>query len=389
VSATTRRWLIGLALVVNLGLGASYAGLWIRDARNHALWRADFTAFYTGATMIAEGEGAELYDFAAQARAQQRLLGERRFERGLLPFLNPPHVAFALVPLTRLSLAHALWIWTAAQLGVALWLGSLLWRRADTSQERALVLSAVLAAPPLFQSLELGAFSVLVALAWIKARDALAARRDAAAGLWVAVGLVKPHLVLLLAVALLAARRWRALAALGALALAFTAGPALALGWGVWPAFARAALHTGLNPDTMYNLEGALLLLGVHGARAIALLGLAAAAGGVIWLWLAVEASLDGKLAITALLAMLTSLHLYAQDGLLLVVAALFFHWHVRGAPSPRFAAVALASPGLWFLAERALTSRLPLRFPVLLALALGALFVGEWAVAARGARDR
>src|SRR4051812_18240679 len=107
-----RVWLVGAALVLNLGLGGSYVGLWLREARADLFWRADFTAYYTAASMVRAGHGAAIYDERAAAAAQEAVLGGRRFEEGLLPFLTPPQVALALVPLTFLPLRQAFWLWS-------------------------------------------------------------------------------------------------------------------------------------------------------------------------------------------------------------------------------------------------------------------------------------
>ena len=114
---------------------------------------ADYTAFYTGWTIVADGDGAELYDPAVQAEVQQRILGGRTFEAGLNPFNNPPHLGPAVraarraaardvVPASGRSSSSACSAW-------------LIWRllttvAADWSRdERVLLVAASLAAPPL------------------------------------------------------------------------------------------------------------------------------------------------------------------------------------------------------------------------------------------------
>jgi alpha-1,2-mannosyltransferase len=72
---------------------------------------ADHTAFHTAAVLIADGEGAALYDFpnlsAFRAR-QEQITGKPRF---LNPFRNPPFYALIYVPTARLPhlASYAIW----------------------------------------------------------------------------------------------------------------------------------------------------------------------------------------------------------------------------------------------------------------------------------------
>jgi hypothetical protein len=130
----------------------------------------------------------------------------------------------------------------------------------------------------------------------------------------------------------------------------------------------------------MYNLEGALLFAFGPAARgiapAIAVAGWLAAAVATSWIWRGPwrpdDPRFDLRLALTIVLGAFFSLHLYLQDGLQLVAAAVLFDSYLRrsGRPRTAFAALALATPALWFATELAITPRL-VRFPVLLMLAM------------------
>ena len=61
--------------ILNVGLALGNVGLWLSAMRQGLFWRADFTALYTGGTLVQEGQGAHLYDFEVQTRYQQEILG--------------------------------------------------------------------------------------------------------------------------------------------------------------------------------------------------------------------------------------------------------------------------------------------------------------------------
>jgi hypothetical protein len=69
-----------------------YLGLWAGLITSGAMDQADYTAFYAGWTVVAEGRGQDLFDPATQAAVQREVLGGRQFESGLSPFINPPHL---------------------------------------------------------------------------------------------------------------------------------------------------------------------------------------------------------------------------------------------------------------------------------------------------------
>ena len=120
----------------------------------------------------------------------------------------------------------------------------------------------------------LGSFSLLMLACFIQSYVALKRGRDGQAGAWLVIGSIKPQLVLLPGLMLLAGRRWRVIA-IGALvggALALIAS--LALGPAVWRDYlAMLGRYTAefdrlsVKPQLMWNLRGTLtLVLGGAGA---------------------------------------------------------------------------------------------------------------------------
>ena len=84
--AGPRRRRIALTLTaLGFGVFAIYVGLWLALIVGGHTDQADYTAFYTGWTIVADGHGADLYDVETQTATQQAILGGRSFEAGLNP----------------------------------------------------------------------------------------------------------------------------------------------------------------------------------------------------------------------------------------------------------------------------------------------------------------
>jgi hypothetical protein len=388
------RLLLG-ALLLNVSLALTYVGLWFNAARQDLFWRADFSAFYTGWAIIRDGGGTQLYDPDLQMTVQQQILEGRSFKDDLLPYVNPPHLTLPFVPLSRLPRTSAYLIWTLGQLGLLVWLLYLLYRLVGSwePQERWLLLSAVVAFLPVMLTFLIGSFSLLLTLCLLQFYLALKRGDAGRAGLWLALGTVKPQAVLLLGVMLLAARRWRVilsgLLVSGALAVAAN----LVLGWHIWLDYAALLRsHTGLFdafgvvPTDMHNLKGTLtLLLGNEQGSLINLtsyVALGGAAAMTFWLWWGGwrpgRPDFELRMALTTLLGVLFSVHSNPQDSLILVIPATLFYLYLRQRDLPRRAcgAFLLLCPALFFFSEFTIEGGLGVRVPVLAMVVLAAWMV-------------
>ena len=109
------------------------------------LWRADFTNFYTGWSIVLAGDGQRLYDLAIQARVQQQILDGRSFADGLLPYVNPPHLTLPFVAAGRPAALGRLRRLVARPAALLVWLAWLLLdiARAWERRERLLLLTAM------------------------------------------------------------------------------------------------------------------------------------------------------------------------------------------------------------------------------------------------------
>jgi hypothetical protein len=393
--------LLRVALLLNVSLGVSYVALWGMLAWQGLFWRADFSAYYTGWTIARDGLGEQLYDFDLQTRYQQQILSGRSFSQGLLPYLNPPHATIPFIPLAFVSLPVAFAFWTLCQVVLLVWLVRLLLQiaREWQTRERWLMLSAVAAFPPLLFTFQLGAFSLLMLLCVLQFYWSLKQGRDRGAGLWLLLGTVKPQIMLLPGVILIAARRWRALAVVcvGGTALVLISGALL--GWQSWIGFLNALRTTnsyfgifGIVPATMYNFKGTLtLILGNEQGsliNQISVVALAAVAILTLLLWRGPwqpkEPAFELRMGLTILLGLLFNPHLHRQDGVVFIAPAVLFYIYLRQrGPSLRaFAVWALTCPLIVLVSEFTIGGSLGIRVLVVmmgvLAVWMGKALVDE-----------
>ena len=390
-------------LIGGVAVFAIYIGLWLGLIVTGGAVAADYTAFYTGWTIVLQGNGAQLYDPPTQAAVQQEVLGGRTFEAGLNPFNNPPHLVLPFVPLALLPLEISYLVWGVVQVAL---LGWLMWRllttiAADwTRPQRMVLIGAALALPSLVLTLLQGAFSLLIAVAVLELYLALVASRDTRAGVWLFIGSLKPQAVAGFGVMLLAGQRWRALATTIALGLVSVAITTLVLGAGIWSSYlsflgeyVSTFDELSVRPSVMWNLRGTMAIwLGPDITPSEAALindvalflqiaGLVAI--GVLWFrhWAPETAAFRLRFAATILIGMLTTPHLNPHDGLLLIPAAALAYDATRGTSLGRWVGILAAVTPFLVLVLNPLSVNEeggpPIRAPVLAMLALLALVLG------------
>lgn len=372
--------------ILNIGMCIGYILLWGYAFYQGLYIRADFTNFYTAGAIVRDGLGKNLYDQALQTEYQQHILNGLSFQDGVLMYISPPQAVFPFVAISFLPLNTAYWVWTLVQAGLLLWLLKLLGDLASTwrKEERRLMISAVCAFPLLLITFMQGAFSLFVLICVVQFYLALKHKKDAIAGVWLAFGFLKPQSLLVLLVLLVAARRWKTLAATALTGISFIALTSGLFGWHIWLDFVdRLATFSnyfdrfGVAPEKMYNFKGTLtLILGSGQAGIINLaswVALAASAGLVFFLWSGrwqpEEAIFELRLAFTMMVGLLFSTYLYPHDALLLVFPAILFiiYLRQRHLALHSFSVYCLAAPYLFLLGEYILQDRLFIRISVLM----------------------
>ena len=235
--------------------------------------RSDFSCFYRAGRMVVAGDGARVYDLAAQREYDQRLgtsFVDGQGREFSLPFVFPPYALALFAPLSRLPYRRAEFVWYAANVGMLLALPFVL-RKSLASSDKAI--AAELFAPILFVpavlALMQGQTSILLLLLFALAFAGLDEGKDTLAGCLLALALLKPQLMLAPLVALVIWRRWRALVAMVWAGVALLGLSATIAGWRATLHYPQALLAFnrlpgalgGEHQESMPNLRGAIHIL--------------------------------------------------------------------------------------------------------------------------------
>lgn len=296
----------------------------------------DLLAFYTAGDMIRTGDGAHLYDRDAVVARQVSILPDDDHER--MGWVMPAYMAYFFAPLSLLPFNVAYLAWSAADAVLLVALLAIVTgtaRPAPAGVRRAFFALA-LASIPSVAVVTFGQVDSLVLAAmlgcWL-----LLPKRPGLAGMVLALGAVKPHLLLAALLMLSLWHQWRALAGFTALAMPLALLPAVALGPGILAdnlrlisSYPGMSGELSVNPDFMANWRGvAVSLTGrndywlwVPPLALIALAGLAAA----LRAWRVPAAARDHSRydqawALAMTLPLLYSPHLHTQTLVLLFPA--------------------------------------------------------------------
>jgi hypothetical protein len=230
----------------------------------------DFLPHYTQGRMVGTGP---MYDIEAGYREQDRTVG---FHIARAYHNRFPWQALLIAPLSRLPYLPAYWLWIGTNLAcfaavIRFWLlprDYVLW-------------GAVFL--PVAASIIVGQDSLMVAACMAGALLVANRGRDVAAGLLLALCTMKPHLFLLVPVALVAQRRWRLLvsAIVGTLGLLAISTAVAGSDWpSQWIAIVKLL---GQDSGLDVPLRPSLFQLGVNRATITAAALLAIALCAAIW----------------------------------------------------------------------------------------------------------
>lgn len=180
---------------------------------------ADFKVFLTAAHVIRERGAAHVYDLDAQAAVQDVLYPHMPTHGRPNPYQRPVFEALLFLPLAALSPTAAYMIWFTANTAMLLAVVAMLrpWLAVLSPLPKAALVLLPFAWVQNCNTLIHGQDAILVAWLVTLAYVALRKDRPAAAGILLALGGFKPHIVTPLALVLFVGqRRWRALAAFAA-----------------------------------------------------------------------------------------------------------------------------------------------------------------------------
>ena len=324
---------VGVISVLALSLMLSYMWLrrdWWVDGSN------DFAAFYSGAHLLGTGE---LYDVAALHANEDKFLGGHAATHG---YVRAPFHAAILWPLTRLPYLPAYYVFLGVT--VAAFLAFIaLWEQPKLEARIPFALMSL----PVFDSFVSGQDVAL--LLPVVAGAVLLFRRgnSLAAGALLSLGAMKPHLLALVPLVLLARRDWAALRGFLAGGLGLALISCALEGWD-WPLrMWETALNPAFSPNAhlMPNFTG--LFLGAEGA-AWWQAGASVAVVASCW-FVARRRSLEEAFAVALLGGVLIGKHSYMADCALWLPAALTLLCTAQTA-LVRIGAIALLVPPTYLL---------------------------------------
>ncbi|MGH9510764.1 MAG: glycosyltransferase family 87 protein [Terriglobales bacterium] len=240
--------------------------LFWRSAHGIAIGLSDFASFYTASEILHEGRGHQLYNLSLQEAIQRSIkpavVAERR---AVLPYNHPPFEAFMFGPMAWFSYRAADLIWLSINVGLLAAIIMILRNNLPFLGQAPLYLwvAACLAFTPIMVALIQGQDSIVLLFFYCMAFIALRRKAGFAAGVWIALGLLKFQLTLPFVAPLLLLKRWRTVAGFGAAALLLfvvsfgTVGLSGLLNYPVFVwSLERDPKFAWLEPPKMPNLRG-------------------------------------------------------------------------------------------------------------------------------------
>jgi len=293
----------------------------------------DFIIFYTGAQILRDGLGPDLYNLSVQRKYQSKF--DVAIRSGPLPYNHPPFELLWHIPLTYLPYVKAYLAWS----GVNLFFLLLLYLGLGRSEDRNFTVMSVFMFSgfyPVTVALLHGQDSILLCVLMGASFWMLRRGKNALAGILVALALIKPQFALPVVAVGLAPSRMSAAKSFVIAALALMVISLTMIGYeGAAKYLELIATIDRLNytiaPQNMANLRGliysalnhdypqfifpavALLTLGIYGFLAL------------LWAKASRDSNdtLDLRFALTITLIVLASYHCYIHDLSLMLLPAM------------------------------------------------------------------
>lgn len=303
---------------VSVALLSLYVAVWLSFAGSPAAKRSDFMIYYAAAKV----PRSELYNIDVEREMQTRVLGSPfPVVGGVMPFNHTP----VLIPLLHLLVnddyRSSYLRWT-----VLLWLAAFVCAfmvfRMTSDVGLAFAAGSFY---PLFIYVQQAHDTIFLLLGVLLCAHLLSQRKDVLAGIALSLTALKPHFAIFLGLPLIA--RPRAFLGFCAASTLLAIYCVLLIGTEGVSEFIRllrisaAGESFGIRPQLMVNLLGLMERTGVSHdvARPVAWIIFLLAAISMLMLWK--RSPLNPPIALTVVLAVLTSPHLYLYDLALLLVS--------------------------------------------------------------------
>jgi hypothetical protein len=292
---------------------------------------SDFAIYYCAGAILREGMGGHLYDNVTQFRVQQEFAPDVPIRQGALPYTHPPFEGLFFAPLTYLSYQQAFVLWDSLNLVMLVAVAFLLRPYLPHMGGKAAlicILAALAFFPVLFAFIQ-GQDAILLLLLYALTFVSLKRNRHLLAGVCLALGLFKFHLILPFVILLLAMKSFRFLYGFVPVG-AVLAGASVALvGPGQLLSYPRYVLQVentmaagAIVPADNVTLRGILFVLLPAGdylvpvilAASVALLGVA------VWKLQKAGMSFESKFAFAVVTTILVGYHAMGYDLTMLLL---------------------------------------------------------------------
>lgn len=274
--------LVGLVLGLTVGLaGLKWRGI---EQEGDLKFGIDFVLSWSTARLAADGRAADAYDIVRLSAFESAFSG---YSDTSLSFFYPPTYFLAVYPLSFLTsywLAFVLWLSaTGAGYLLALWKAWPGWRTLWIG-----------AASPVACVVVINGQNGFLSAALLGGGLVLLSTRPILAGVLIGLATIKPHLGILMPLALIAARQWTAFLSACAAAVLLALATAGVLGVDIWKVYLDVGLHSDnllteewLPTWKIQSFYAAAMTAGApkavaHGLQAAAFV---CAAAAVVWAW--------------------------------------------------------------------------------------------------------
>lgn len=247
---------------------------------------SDFLQEYIGSAIVLRGDRDKLYEgsYNLPWQSDPKIVGEREETDIYYPMVYPPFYYLITSVFTQFSYRNAVFLWFATMAAFFLaWIGLIVWKQRSSNKTLPPVFFLLaLLYPPLLRSLIMNQKATVLLFLFTASYFLLRKKRPFQAGLVFGLVMFKPHLALLIALAMTLKGQWRFFAGgfVTSLALGFLS---LVVGQGACEGFIRMIfgmgdyIHTeGFPLNRMHCLygQGKLLMPGAELYTVQALSGL-------------------------------------------------------------------------------------------------------------------
>ncbi len=320
-----------------LGCAISLMSLVVLVDRPPINERTDFSVTYLGSRMVYLGLGPKLYDLAEQQKLKSQLLPNAE----PLIYEHPPFEALLLVPLGALPYKTAFLIWGIINVAIWLFLPYLLRPYAPVPRDDLGYLLLWLLFLPLGGALFEGQSSLLMLLLYSITFIHLRSGRDFSAGAIFGLALFKFQFALPFVLIILLQRKWRFIKGFLGTATALGVLSLIAVGWRGIVTYIHLLMGVTAHPDNssygaakgMATIQGFVypLLAGTFGHAAVSVIVAAVSVFLILWTaWHWKKAGIPADLrtfdlmfAVTIVVSLVTSLHMFTPDLSTLIITML------------------------------------------------------------------